>query len=54
VTHLAKDCPDKGQNGFGGGAKGPVHNCKFFLKKKLNLFSTFIFVVLMSSAAFLF
>jgi len=28
---LARDCPDKGQNGFGDGRpKGPVHNCKFF------------------------
>ena len=50
MTHLAKDCPDKGKSGSVA-ANRPADGCKFF-RKKMNGFSTSILLVLISSAAF--
>ena len=50
MTHLAKDCPDKGKKGAVA-AYGPADGCKS-LQKKLNEFSSTIFLVLISNAAF--
>ena len=52
MTHLAKDCPDKGKSGSVA-ANRPADGCKFF-RKKLNGFSTSILLVLISSATFFF